>query len=299
MLAKSLKIGVVGALTIDLNKSNGMSYSFLGGGGFYSSVSLAGIGVDTTLFTAYGPDMNPEWIERLQNMGVRVLAQSFEKSIVFENFYKGSLRTQKTSGEPSGKIFLDKSMVRGLHAVHVTPVLNEVDHDVFRELVEAGCKISIDAQGFIRSVGEENRIINVKRLLSDDLLKHIDYVHMSLEEQIFFLENNVKELFDLNPSIIAEITDSEHGSFIMDRKTCYRIPAFKTEAIDPTGAGDVYASVFLAKHIEGKNLFEAGLYASASASIKVEKTGPLFSLDPKEVDRRVIVLKRTIENLYW
>ncbi|MEM3712620.1 MAG: PfkB family carbohydrate kinase [Thermoproteota archaeon] len=298
MLAKSLRIGVVGALTIDLNNSNGMSYSFLGGGGFYSSVSLAGMGFETILFTAYGPDMDPQWVEKLKAMGVKVLAQSFEKSIVFENFYKCSSRIQKTSGEPSGKIFVDKRMVEGLHAVHVTPVLNEVDHSVLKELAEAGCRISIDAQGFIRSVGEGNSVISVRRLLSDDFLTYVNYVHMSLEEQLFFLKNDVRELFDLNPNIIVEITDSEHGSFVMDRKKCYRIPAFKTEAIDPTGAGDVYASIFLAKHIEGKNLLEAGLYASASASIKVEKTGPLFSLSPAEVECRVAFLKKVVENLY-
>lgn len=297
MLVKPLRIGVLGALTIDLNKGDGLSYRFLGGGGFYSSISLVGIGVETTLFTAYGPDMDLQWVERLKAMGVKVLMQKFEKSIVFENFYRGSLRIQKASGESSRKIFVDRDIVKGLHAVHVTPVLNEVDYGVFKEIADAGCKISIDAQGFIRSVGEDNRVVNVKRLFPDEFLKYVDYIHMSLEEQLFFLEKDVRELFEWNPNIIIEITDSEHGSFVMDRKECYLIPAFKTGVVDPTGAGDVYASVFLAKHIEGKNLLEAGLYASASASIKVEKTGASFVLNPVEIENRVRFLK-VIENLY-
>ncbi|MBO3769096.1 MAG: PfkB family carbohydrate kinase [Thermoproteota archaeon] len=298
MLVKPLRIGVLGALTIDLNEIDGLSYKFLGGGGFYSSISLAGIGVETTLFTAYGQDMDLQWVEKLKAVGVKVLVQKFEKSIVFENFYKGSSRIQRASGELSGKIFIDRDMVKGLHAIHVTPVLNEVDHVVFKELAEAGCKVSIDAQGFIRKVGEDNRVINVKRLFPNEFLKYVDYIHMNLEEQLFFLERDVRELFECNPNIIIEITDSEHGSFVMDKKKCYYIPAFKTKSIDPTGAGDVYASIFLAKHIEGKSLLEAGLYASASASIKVEKTGSLFVLDPVEIENRVSFLKKVVENLY-
>jgi sugar/nucleoside kinase (ribokinase family) len=297
MPARDLRIGVVGALTIDFNKSSGSSYGFLGGGGFYSSVSLAGMGVETFLFTGYGPDMDAEWVGKLRKTGVRIVAQSFGKSIVFENFYEGSSRVQKASGSGE-KIFVERSMLKDLHAVHVTPVLNEVDHRVLEEAAEAGCRVSVDAQGFIRSVGEDGYVVRVKRLLSDGLIEHIDYIHMSLEEQLFFLNNSVRELFDLNPGIIVEITDSEHGSFVMDRKRCYRIPAFKTGIVDPTGAGDVYASVFLAKHLEKNDLLEAGLYASASASIKVEKTGPLFSLDPGEVERRVEALRRVVESLY-
>ncbi len=297
MLARNLRLGVVGALTIDLNKSDSSSYRFLGGGAFYSSVSLAGMGVETFLFTAYGPDMDVEWVEKLRKTGVRIVAQSFGKSIVFENFYEGALRIQKAY-EGGEKIFVEKSVLKGLHAVHITPVLNEVDHRVLKEASEAGCRVSVDAQGFIRSVREDGRVVGVKRLLSDDHIKHIDYIHMSIEEQLFFLNNSVKELFDLNPRIIVEITDSEHGSFVMDRKHCYRIPAFKTRAADPTGAGDVYASVFLAKHLEKNDLLEAGLYASASASIKVEKTGSLFSLDPGEVERRADALRRVVESLY-
>jgi sugar/nucleoside kinase (ribokinase family) len=294
MPANRLKIGVIGALTIDFNISGGSPYRFLGGGGFYSSISLAGIGVETTLFTAYGPDINPEWVNRLRGHGVNVCVQSLEKSIVFENSYRGSSRVQKASGEPRVKIFVDKSRLEGLHAVHVTPVLNEVDHRVLEELAEAGCKVSIDVQGFIRSVGEDGYVTRVKRLLLDEFLKHVDYVHMSLEEQLFFLKRDVKELFEINPGIIVEITDSEHGSFVIDRKHCYRIPAFETMAVDPTGAGDVYASIFLAKHVEKGELLEAGLYASASASIKVEKTGPLFSLDAQEVEQRVNALRTVL-----
>jgi len=298
MLNVSLKIGVVGALTIDLNRSLGGAYRYVGGGGFYSSVSLSRIGVETFLFTAYGPDMDPEWVERLRRMGVVIHVEQLERSIVFENYYEDGLRLQKSSGEPAGKIFVEKNILSGFNAVHVTPVLNEVDYRVFEELAEAGCKVSIDAQGFVRRAGVDGHVHNVKRILPDDALKNVSYLHMNFEEQMFFLNRDVKELFDANPGMVVEITNSEHGSIVMDKHRCFYIPALEEIALDPTGAGDVYAAVFLAKHVESRDLLESGLYASACASIKVEKTGPVFDFNLSDVKHRVELLRRVFETLY-
>lgn len=298
MSGRPIRIGVVGALTIDVNRSRGGSYSYMGGGGFYSSLSLSRMGVETVLFTAYGPDMNPEWVESLKRKGVEVYATQLDRSILFENVYQDSSRLQKTSGEPSRKIFVEKSRLKGFNAIHVTPVLNEVDHRVFKELEEAGCKISIDAQGFIRTSGVDGRVHHVKRMLPEDVLSRVNYVHMNVGEQFFFLNHDVKELFEINLEMIVELTNSEHGSMVICKKGCFYMPVFNVETLDPTGAGDVYAAVFLAKHLETGSLLESSLYASACSSIKAEKTGPFFDFSLNEVEDRVRKLKRLIENLY-
>jgi sugar/nucleoside kinase (ribokinase family) len=298
MSRRRLRIGVIGALTIDVNRSRGGAYSYMGGGGFYSSLSLSRMSVETVLFTAYGPDMNPEWVEQLKRRGVEVHATELERSILFENVYQDSTRLQKTSGEPSRKIVVDRSRLTGLDAVHVTPVLNEVDHGVFKELEEAGCRISIDAQGFIRTSSVDGRVHHVKRMLPDNVLRRVDYVHMNVDEQFFFLSRDVKELFEINPGMIVELTNSEHGSMIVYKQGCFYTPIVEVETLDPTGAGDVYAAVFLAKHLETGSLLESSLYASACSSIKAEKTGSFFDLSISEVENRVRALKRLLENLY-
>ncbi|MCX8183681.1 MAG: PfkB family carbohydrate kinase [Crenarchaeota archaeon] len=298
MSRRPLRIGVIGALTIDVNVSRGGSYSYMGGGGFYSSLSLSRIGVETVLFTAYGPDMNPEWVESLKRKGVKVYATELDRSILFENVYQGNSRLQKTSGEPSRKIVVERSKLSAFDAIHVTPVLNEVDHRVFKELEEAGCKVSIDAQGFIRASGVDGRVQHVKRMLSEDALSRINYVHMNVDEQFFFLNSDVKELFEINPKMIVELTNSEHGSMVVYKQGCFYMPVFNVETLDPTGAGDVYAAVFLAKHLETGSLVESSLYASACSSIKAEKTGPFFDFSVNEIEDRVRELKRLIENLY-
>jgi sugar/nucleoside kinase (ribokinase family) len=69
------------------------------------------------------------------------------------------------------------------------------------------------------------------------------------------------------------------------------IPAYPTRAIDPTGAGDVYAGSFITHYIRGGNLAEASLYASAAASIKVEQVGPAFRLSDHAVLERMNVIR--------
>lgn len=292
-MPEKLRMGVVGALTIDINEGREGRYRYVGGGGFYSSVSLSKLGIETVLFTAYGPDMDPEWVEGLRRKGVEVHSYEFDGSIVFENFYRDSLRTQRSSGEPVRKIFVDRNMFAGLNAVHVTPVFNEVDYRVFEELAQVDCKVSIDVQGFVRDTGKDGYVCHVKNRLPENLLRNVDYVHMNFEEQIFFLKRDVKELFEINPDMIVELTNSEYGSIVIDRHKCFYIPAFETVTVDPTGAGDVYAAAFLAKHLKSGDLLESGLYASACASMKVEKTAPSFDLYLKELERRFKALRGT------
>jgi sugar/nucleoside kinase (ribokinase family) len=65
------------------------------------------------------------------------------------------------------------------------------------------------------------------------------------------------------------------------------VPAFATDAIDPTGAGDVYAGSFITEYERACNLTESALFASAAASIMVEQVGPCFSLTVNAVMERV------------
>jgi ribokinase len=51
------------------------------------------------------------------------------------------------------------------------------------------------------------------------------------------------------------------------------LPHFKVKSIDATGAGDAFAGALAVGIAEGKNLFEAGRMASATAALKTTKLG--------------------------
>ncbi|PKM92445.1 MAG: hypothetical protein CVU81_00445 [Euryarchaeota archaeon HGW-Euryarchaeota-1] len=284
-MTNQIKIAVIGALTIDINKIAKGEYKYIGGGGFYCSKALSRMGAKVTLFTAYGGDMNESWILSLKNSGVEIVAENVEKSIIFENSYEGDKRIQKAY-DNNYKIFVDKLILKNFDAVHITPVLNEIDQNIFNELNGLSCKVSIECHGFIRKVGKNNDIFNTKSLLQKNALSKVDYVHIGFEEQMFFLDHDISELFRINPKMIVELT-YPLGSFILNKNSCFYVPSLKRPVIDPTGAGDVYSAVFLMKHIETKDLLKSGLWASGAASIKIEKPPKFFDLNPKEIEIRV------------
>jgi sugar/nucleoside kinase (ribokinase family) len=83
------------------------------------------------------------------------------------------------------------------------------------------------------------------------------------------------------------VTLAERGSLLLDGDRLYRVPPFATKrAIDPTGAGDVYAGAFITEYMQTKDIEESALFASAAASIMVEQVGPDFQLAMKDVQER-------------
>ena len=51
------------------------------------------------------------------------------------------------------------------------------------------------------------------------------------------------------------------------------VPAFPSQELDPTGAGDVFAAAFLTRYVETDDPWLAALFASAAASWSVEQEG--------------------------
>ncbi len=69
------------------------------------------------------------------------------------------------------------------------------------------------------------------------------------------------------------ITLGSAGVLIYDHLHAQMIPAFKTTAIDTTGAGDAFNGAFVAALAKGQRITEAAQYGCAFASLAVERMG--------------------------
>ena len=69
------------------------------------------------------------------------------------------------------------------------------------------------------------------------------------------------------------ITMGSRGALILDGKQFQQIPAFPALGVDTTGAGDAFNGAFAAALANGQNLVQAATYASAFASLAVEREG--------------------------
>lgn len=71
----------------------------------------------------------------------------------------------------------------------------------------------------------------------------------------------------------AVITLGTKGSLIATEKGNYSVDSYKVKAEDTTGAGDSYCASFVCACLWGKDLEEAGKFATAVSAIKVTKMG--------------------------
>ena len=73
------------------------------------------------------------------------------------------------------------------------------------------------------------------------------------------------------------VTNGSHGSTIYSKSEGeLNIPSFKPNKFkDTTGCGDTYTAIYAYSRLRGYPIFEAGLFASAGASLKIEHIGPL------------------------
>ncbi|NQZ76992.1 MAG: adenosine kinase [Ekhidna sp.] len=75
------------------------------------------------------------------------------------------------------------------------------------------------------------------------------------------------------------ITKGKDGALVYDGSKYHEITPFPTDAVDATGAGDMFAGAYLYAINNGKTHAEAGRLASAASSKVVSKYGPRLNKD--------------------
>ena len=71
------------------------------------------------------------------------------------------------------------------------------------------------------------------------------------------------------------------GVLVATREGQQRIPGFRVEAVDATGAGDTFAGAFLARRARGESLDQAARYANAAAALSTTGYGAVAPI-PRE-----------------
>lgn len=80
------------------------------------------------------------------------------------------------------------------------------------------------------------------------------------------------------------ITMAVRGAFVAGKNLRQLMPGFEVEAVDATGAGDVFNGALVVALAEGRSLTEAARFASAAAAISVTR----FGAQPSAPKRREI-----------
>ena len=230
-------------------------------------------------------------IEEMRKEGLQVEVLPSRHTVYFENTYEENQDNRSQRVLAKADPFTAKSLENAAADIfHLGSLLaDDFSVEVFEMLTDRGT-LSVDAQGYLREVRGCN-VYSIDWKNKKDYLRYVDILKVNEFEiesltgytqvhdaALRLAEWGVKEVC---------ITLGSYGSVIFDQNNFYEIPAYPTkEIIDATGCGDTYSTGYLYKKAQGASIAEAGCFAAAMSSLKLEHSGP-FNGTEDDVDNLI------------
>ena len=136
-------------------------------------------------------------------------------------------------------------------------------------------------------------IVNTFREDLERAIENADLVFANLDEAIALVGSGTDE--DVAEKLarrcpLAVTTMSERGAIVVASGGLEKIEPFSVDAVDATGAGDMFAGAFLHGLLEGMEFKHAGKLACYLASRIVTQLGPRFKGELRSLASQVILL---------
>ncbi|MDR3711893.1 MAG: PfkB family carbohydrate kinase [Puia sp.] len=269
----------VGHITLDKVVTTKSVVHMAGGTSYYFSNAIRNMDVKYNLVTSLGQSER-YIVSELIARGIEVNALPSAHTVYFENIYteKQDHRTQRVLQEADP---FTAEQLQGIDAriFHLGPLLaGDIPVELIRTLSERGM-VSLDVQGYLRKVSNKN-VIAIDWPAKKDALRYVDILKANESEMVVLtgtedVRASARILSDWGVKEVI-ITLGSKGSVIYKDRVFYDIPAYipTTSVVDATGCGDTYMAGYLYQRIKGTGLQDAGRFAAAMASLKIESSGP-------------------------
>lgn len=251
-----------------------------GGTSFYFAYAINQLpnNVSFSLVTSMDPT-ETEPAEKMRQAGIDVTLNASRNTVFFENIYGENQNERKQRVLAKADPFTIEQLEHvDAKVYHLGSLLSDdFSNEVVEYLAKKG-KVSIDVQGYLREVRDEKVYpIDWKDKLK--VLKNTYYLKVNeIEmETITGLKDAHEAAKLLHSWGVTEviITLGSEGSLIYVDDTFYEIPAYAPhEVVDATGCGDTYSAGYLYQRTLGATPTEAGKFAAAMCTIKLEHNGP-------------------------
>lgn len=280
----------IGHITKDKIVTPNRTVYMAGGTSFYFSYAINQLPKDVTfsLVTAMDPT-EKEPVEKMLKAGIDVSMNASRNTVFFENIYGENQNERKQRVLAKADPFTIQQLEHvDAKVFHLGSLLaDDFPTEVVEYLSHKG-RVSIDVQGYLREVRDEKVYpIDWKEKLK--VLKHTYYLKVNETEMETI--TGLKEAHEAAKLIHAWgvteviITLGSEGSLVYVDDKFYEIPAYPPhEVVDATGCGDTYSAGYLYRRLQGATPTEAGKFAAAMCTIKLEHNGP-FNRSIEDVER--------------
>lgn len=240
------------------------------------------------LITALAPS-EYKAVEDLRTKGIQVEVLPSRKTVYFENIYGENQDDRKQRVLAKADPFtVEELKDEEAKFFHLGSLLSDdFSLDVVKLLSGKG-KLAVDAQGYLREVrGEQVYPTDWKD--KRDALKYIDILKVNEHEAevLTGFKDFKQAALQLAEWGVKEVllTLGSLGSIIYAEGTFYKIPAYPAKnVVDATGCGDTYSMGYLYMRNKGASYEEAGCFAAALSTIKLEKSGPFSGTEEQVWD---------------
>lgn len=280
----------IGHITKDKIVTPNRTVYMAGGTSFYFSYAINQLPKDVTfsLVTAMDPT-EKEPVEKMLKAGIDVSMNASRNTVFFENIYGENQNERKQRVLAKADPFTIQQLEHvDAKVFHLGSLLaDDFPTEVVEYLSHKG-RVSIDVQGYLREVRDEKVYpIDWKEKLK--VLKHTYYLKVNETEMetITGLKDPHEAAKLIHAWGVTEviITLGSEGSLVYVDDKFYEIPAYPPhEVVDATGCGDTYSAGYLYRRLQGATPTEAGKFAAAMCTIKLEHNGP-FNRSIEDVEK--------------
>lgn len=270
----------IGHVTLDKIVTPRQTVYMPGGTSFYFSYGINQLPhtISYQLVTKLGePEMKV--VEKMRRANIDVLAYPCNHTVFFENKYDidSNNRTQRVLAKADPFTIEDLKDVDA-RIYHIGALLADDFSPELVEYLSTKGLISIDVQGYLRRVVDQH-VYPIDWKEKKEVLKHTDIVKVNEHEMdvITGTIDPVEAAKRLASWGVKEVlvTLGSYGSLIYANGRFYKIPAYQPrEIVDATGCGDTYSTGYLYSRIQGADYKEAGEFAAAMCTMKLEHSGP-------------------------
>ncbi len=281
-----MTIGIIGFISrdIDIKKAYNSKVEKIGGKAYYEGVALSRIGIPTRVMF-YTDNNSEEMIKTMALPNLELHNLISKETPMIENTYADKdLEIRKWRIKNNDFRYTEEMIddeMKKCDYILICPLNpREITIDLLEYLKEnTHAKLAGDLDFYISDVKENGEVIKMDNKSLDNLLYSLDIVIISKKDRIvegsdedilrYIADRGVKEVI---------MTQGSKGALIYSKEEdkIYDIPAVKPKKIiDTTGAGDTFFAGYVASRHNGKNIEEAGNFASKVASAKLENVGAL------------------------
>ncbi|HEV8532014.1 MAG TPA: PfkB family carbohydrate kinase [Methylomirabilota bacterium] len=255
-----------------------------GGSAYYVALTAQRLGLEVGVLTSIAPDFPRDVFPA----GIHIANVSTERTTRY--------RVGGSSGSRTLTLLSRAEDIEVQHIPHdwtsaslgvLCPVAGEVDPALVGVFDDAS--LAVLPQGWMRARGKGGVVIPQPWEDADDVLPMIQLLVLS-EEDVPGSEETAVKWFQQVP--LGAITRARRGATLYVNGEPYHVEADRANEIDPTGAGDVFATTLFIEYQRVGDAWDAAAAAACAGAAVVEGTGASTLLDRAGLAARVAAYQR-------